>query len=438
MKTKTSNPLRNFLKDSAGNVSMIFGLSAIPMFLAAGATIEYLNMSKARTEMQAAVDSAALAAANTYAVGGTTYEATAKNYINKNLPGALKPGTLDVKVNVDKVQNLIKVSATGTVESAFGDIMHMNSGGPDASEVQSDAPGKIGASATVSLPVFSDFHKGEIAMVVDFSWSMYDKVDGVRKYVSMREAAVKLIDDLSQKGVNNDVKFGLVPFSESVRVTMPKYYLDGQSSSSNGTYCIEDRKYPYNREATTPSTTNNNNNKTRWGQSQSATCSEYQKYSVNVKPLTTDHASTKALLNTMYPIGNTHIALGLEMAYHLLTPNAPYTEGVAMGKEDTLKAVILLTDGAQTSPGYGANSKWTVAAAEANTAALCTALKNAKVRVVTVSFDLDDVADAASEKRLKDCASGPEYYFNTDNNQELAAAFGVIKNQLAKVMYLSE
>jgi hypothetical protein len=140
----------------------------------------------------------------------------------------------------------------------------------------------------------------------------------------------------------------------------------------------------------------------------------------------------------MYPIGNTHIALGLEMAHHLLTPNAPYTEGVAMGTDDTLKAVILLTDGAQTSAGYGANNTWSVAAAEANTAAICQALKDAEVRVVTVSFDLNDIADAASELRLKNCASGPEYYFDTDNNTELAAAFGVIKNQLARVMYLAE
>jgi hypothetical protein len=65
-------------------------------------------------------------------------------------------------------------------------------------------------------------------------------------------------------------------------------------------------------------------------------------------------------------------------------------------------------------------------------------LKAAQVRVVTVSFDLNDVADAASELRLKNCASGPEYYFDTDNNAELASAFGVIKNQLARVMYLSE
>jgi len=436
MKKHSVNMLRTFLKDSAGNVSMIFGLSAIPLFFGAGATIEYLNMSKARTEMQAAVDAAALAAANTYAVGGTTYEATAETYINKNLPRALKPDTLDVDVKVDKTVNTIKVSATGNVESAFGDIMNL--GGPDASEMVSTDQGKIGASATVSLPVFSDFHKGEIAMVVDFSWSMYDKVDGVRKYVSMREAAVKLIDDLTQKGVNNDVKFGLVPFSESVRVSMQKNYMDGQSSSTTWTKCIEDRKYPYNREATTPSTTNSNSNKTRWGYYGNDICGDYQEYNVTVKPLTTNHTSTKAQLNQMYPIGNTHIALGLEIAYHLLTPNAPYTEGVAMDKEDTLKAVILLTDGAQTSAGYGANNKWSVAAAEANTAALCTALKNAKVRVVTVSFDLDDVADAASEKRLKDCASGPEYYFNTDDNTELASAFGVIKNQLAKVMYLSE
>jgi len=437
MKKNSSNLLRKFLKDTAGNVTMVFGLSAIPLFFAAGATIEYLNMSKARTEMQAAVDAAALAAANTYALGGTTYEATAKNYVNKNLPKALKTGTLDVKANVDKVKNLIKVTASGNVESAFGDIMSFGAS-PDASEMATETPSKIAASATVSLPVFSDFHKGEIAMVVDFSWSMYDKVDGVRKYVSMREAAVKLIDDLTQKGVNNDVKFGLVPFSESVRVTMPKNYMDGQSSSSNWTKCIEDRKYPYNREATTPSTTNNNNNKTRWGYYGSDICGGYEQYNVTVKPLSINHTATKAQLNQMYPIGNTHIALGLEIAYHLLTPNAPYTEGVAMGSADTLKAVILLTDGAQTSAGYGASNKWSVAAAEANTAAICTALKNAKVRVVTVSFDLDDVADAASEKRLQDCASGPDYYFNTDNNTELASAFGVIKNQLAKVMYLSE
>jgi Flp pilus assembly protein TadG len=437
MKTITYNLLRNFLKDTGGNATMVFGLSAIPLFFAAGATVEYLNMSKARTEMQAAVDAAALAAANTYAVGGTNYKETASNYVNQNLPADLKSGTLSVDTKAFPAENLIKVTASANVESAFGDIMGFGDA-PDSSEVASDTPSKISASATVSLPVFSDYHKGEIAMVVDFSWSMYDKVDGVRKYVSMREAAVKLIDDLTQKGVNNDVKFGLVPFSESVRVTMPKNYMDGQSSSSNWTKCIEDRKYPYNRQATTPSTTNSNSNKTRWGYYGSDLCEDYQDYNVTVKSLTTDHASTKAQLNQMYPIGNTHIALGLEIAYHLLTPNAPYTQGVAMDTADTLKAVILLTDGAQTSAGYGNNNTWSVAAAEANTAALCTALKNAKVRVVTVSFDLDDVADAASEKRLKDCASGPEYYFNTDDNKELATAFGVIKNQLARVMYISE
>jgi len=429
--------MRSFWKNSSGNVSMIFGLSAIPLFIAAGATIEYLNLSKARTEMQAAVDSAALAAANTYAIGGTTYEDTAETYIDKNLPSALKPGTLDVDVKVDKTANTLKVVATGQVESAFGDIMNLG-GADNAGETASEAPTGIGASATVSLPVFSDFHKGEVAVVVDFSWSMYDKVDGVRKYISMRDAAVKMINDLTQNGVNNDVKFGLVPFSESVRVTMQKNYMDGQSSSSNWTKCIEDRKYPYNRQATTPSTTNSNSNKTRWGYYGSDLCGDYEQYNVTVKPLTTNHASTKSQINQMYPIGNTHIALGMEMAYHLLTPNAPYTEGVAMGTADTLKAVILLTDGAQTSAGYGNNNVWSVAAAEANTSAICTALKAAQVRVVTVSFDLNDVADAASELRLKNCASGPEYYFDTDNNAELASAFGVIKNQLARVMYLSE
>ena len=150
----------------------------------------------------------------------------------------------------------------------------------------------------------------------------------------------------------------------------------------------------------------------------------------------------------MEPYGDTHISLGMEMAWHLLTPNLPYAAKV--NEVNTLKAVVLLTDGRQTSPGYGPNKIWTVSQAEANLEKQCTNMKAAGIRIITVSFDLDDVRDSKTEKRLHDCASDnlekevvqgqptPKYYFDADTNGELASAFGIIRNSLAKNMYISK
>ena len=107
--------------------------------------------------------------------------------------------------------------------------------------------------------------------------------------------------------------------------------------------------------------------------------------------------------------------------------------------DETLKAVVLLTDGQQTSPGYGPGGAWSVSQAEANMTSLCASMKTWGIRVITVSFDLND---EPTETRLRNCASededGNKYYYDTDTNDELAAAFGVIRDSLARNMYLSE
>ncbi len=66
---------------------------------------------------------------------------------------------------------------------------------------------------------------------------------------------------------------------------------------------------------------------------------------------------------------------------------------------------------------------------------------------VTVSFDL---SDTLTQNRLKDCSSDnlekkvaageptPKYYFNTNTNEELASAFGIIRDSLARNMFLSK
>jgi hypothetical protein len=240
------------------------------------------------------------------------------------------------------------------------------------------------------------------------------------------------------------VKFGLVPFSDMVRVTMARKYFNGQTSSTNWTRCVADRKYPYNTQSTTP-TTGSTSNSTKFIDEGSCS-SSYGGNDLNVRDLTTSHSTTISQIQDMEPSSMTHIALGMEWAYHLLSPSAPYTTGTAFGTEGVLKAVVLLTDGRQTADGWGpGNYVWDKSPdqAEENLETLCENLKADGVRVIAVSFDLNDSMESETEARLQECSGdinepSGNYYFNTDTNEELADAFGTIKDELARTMYLSE
>ena len=50
------------------------------------------------------------------------------------------------------------------------------------------------------------------------------------------------------------------------------------------------------------------------------------------------------------------------------------------------------------------------------------------MEVYTIAFDLDD---AATKNMLKQCASGPKYYYDASNATELKSAFDSIGRDLA-------
>jgi hypothetical protein len=47
----------------------------------------------------------------------------------------------------------------------------------------------------------------------------------------------------------------------------------------------------------------------------------------------------------MVAIGNTHINVGLQWGWHVLSPNLPFGDGVAYDDNDWNKVVVLMTDG---------------------------------------------------------------------------------------------
>ncbi len=424
---------RRFKSDTSGSAAIVFGLAIIPICVMMGMAVDLSKQVTNKKHLQATMDSAALASAAAYAAGDANYKAVAQKFFDENAPAEIKGATPVVDVSVDTTALKLKASTTATFKNSIMGLVGQET---------TDIP----VSTTVSLPVFSDYHKGEIVLVLDYSKSMDDSLNGTKKYVAMRDEAAKLINALSQDGANTDVKFGLVPFSGEVYATMPKKYWYNQgTTSTNYSTCTRDRKYNYNVTDATPS--GGTKDGSRWGQplanddphgkgnTSGNGCSDYSNKKVTVRPLTTDHSGTVTQVNAMKPVGYTNISLGMEFGWHLLSPNEPFTQGAAYNTEDTLKAIVLLTDGAQTTHSWGPGGTNTVENGEANLETLCANVKAKGIRILTVSYDLPA---GDNETRLRNCASSPEDFFDADTQAELAEAFGVITNKLARNMYITE
>jgi hypothetical protein len=261
---------------------------------------------------------------------------------------------------------------------------------------------------------------------------------GKVKYVAMREAAAKLIDDLSENGKSDKVKFGLVPFSHHVYLSLPGEYVVGGTAGKTWTGCTQDRKYPFNLGDATPIA---GNDASKWGQPNAAIhassgCEGYLPRHLVVKPVTSDLDAVKAQLEVMQPYAWTHIALGFEFGWHLLSPNQPFAGTAPYDDGKTVKVLVLLTDGRQTEPAFGPGKTRSVAQGEDNLVNLCANARGEGVTVVTVAFDLQD---SATRERLRDCASDPERYaFIAEDDSQLAAAFEQIKSAVKTAIYISK
>jgi hypothetical protein len=210
---------------------------------------------------------------------------------------------------------------------------------------------KIGARARVVIPIEKD---AEIALVLDYSGSMNSK----GKYQAMRDAASNMIDIVTVNGTKTDrVKFGLVLFSHHVNLSLPGEYVVDEAAGTTWSNCTQDRKYPYNIEYTVPDASDID---TLWGMSPTngydvgayAVCKQYELNKLIVAPLTNNAEAAKTQLAAMTPHNLTHISLGTEFGWALLSPDAPFTEAAAYTDEEVEKYLVVLTDGVQTEKAW--------------------------------------------------------------------------------------
>lgn len=405
------NTIKNLYQDIGGNFAIIFSVALLPIALSIGVAVDYTIASKKRAGIQQALDAAALAAGSSENLSEEVRIQTALDSFEANTYHLGISGTPNFSV----ANQTILATFDYNSPSYFGNLIGKQS---------------IGLSIANEVK-FSVESAAEVALVLDYSGSMASN----GKWSTMRDAAKGLIDILGEDGEKTDVSFGLVPFSNLVYGSFPSSSIINQTAGATWTGCTQDRRWPHNTEGTSPAS---NDNSTKWGETPSASnnnCLNHLNRNLQMRALTNVHTQLKGYLDQMLPGGNTHISLGLEMGWHMISPNEPFTEGVAYGTSGTKKFIVLLTDGAQTTKGHGPNNSYSVGKAENNLVDLCTKVKDEDVYVVTVAFDL---GDGATKDRLRNCATNHGYFFEANSNAELAVAFQTVAALIKGSLHVSK
>ncbi|PYE90407.1 pilus assembly protein [Phyllobacterium leguminum] len=205
-----------FRHDESGNFAIMAAIIVAPLLLAGMAAIDTTNLMRTRTNVQQALDAAALAVGRQY--GGGASEAVMREYGQKYFAANLK--ALDpARVQFNIVPPVAadpkkKVSATAdfTYNSVFGTL----------------ARSLTGEDWKFNYHMVSDVrvkNTVEVALVLDNSGSMTQNGtgSGEDRIVLLRRAATQLVNSMATQAalmtqIDKPVQFSIVPFAGSVNV----------------------------------------------------------------------------------------------------------------------------------------------------------------------------------------------------------------------------
>ena len=171
-----------------------------------------------------------------------------------------------------------------------------------------------------------------------------------------------------------------------------------------------------------------------------------------VQPLTSNRSSLKDAIDDYEVEGSTAGQIGIGWGWYMVSPNFnslwPSNGAAAYNTADTLKAVIIMTDGEFNTPycsgvisrqggtGSGSNSEKIDCDADNGNPfnqgkAMCAAMKARGVLVYTVGFQIAADGDAAD--LLETCASTPTSFYLAGSGGDLSEAFAAIGRDITQL-----
>lgn len=366
--------LKRYHRAARGNVSVVFASTLFGVLLAAGAAIDTSHKYEWEMKLQAAADSAALAAASRNGTPDQQVTA-AKEYMAANFASDSSITQPDVTVTV--VDDVVRLSALAEMKTSFMRIV-----GFEAVPVAARSEASVGGSTV------------EIALVLDVSGSMRHTLSGTTARIDvLKSAARQLVDIVTDTGKRmSRVKIGIVPFNMAVNVgTANAAFVQGASNplftdqawagcvmeragtgAASDTYSsassgADGKWYAY---AWPPEPNNKNGsclNKSNGTNAGYAAVDPPNGYAVNLRgpnfncvrhpimPLSDSYTDVTSRINQLTAEWNqgTIIAPAVAWGLRLLSPGEPFTQGAAYSAKVS-KYMIVLTDGEQTTEAeYG-------------------------------------------------------------------------------------
>ncbi len=431
---------RNFAKANSGVVAVIVALTMVPLLLAIGASIDIGRGYLVKQRLLQATDAAGLAIAAGIDDDSTNAELTAilDSFLAANFPND-SDGTISSS-SYSYVGSTVTVTAAVSVNTAFMKIANINTLNVSASSVVERQEDNL-----------------EVVLVLDNSGSMSGS-----KLTALKEASDSLIDILfGSSATSTQVKIGLVPFSNNVNIgTSNTAYMTDTTSDDWGTTSWEGcvMAQTTNDEDTKDDVTgswdpmywadDSNNNWYYSGGYHISSSRTPNKYCIDtaITPLTNVKATLTTAIDAMVANGGTHINWGAVWGWRVISPTEPFSEGVAYGTADNSKAVIILTDGANTAYsflydafgypsdqllGAGINTASEVAdEIDDRLATICTNIKNEGITVYTITFSLND---PTTEALFETCATDSDKYYDSPTTAELTRTFRSIAAELKQL-----
>ncbi len=453
-----------FLRTKRANVAIIFGLSMIPIALAAGTGVDLARALVVQTSLTEALDAAGLALGSTTGLTTSQMQTMAQQYFNANYKTDPSFGTPS-PVQVSAIGQSITLSTSIQVPTTLMAIAGVR---------------------TMPINATSQVVWGQsklwVALVLDNTGSMTQTdASGTSKISALKTATTNLLSMLKGAAVNTgDVMVSIVPFTVGVNVGTSnasatwltfgpwdatgtgygKYkYTSGpnkgqtctppatgcswvptNSSHSQWSGCVMDRDQNYDVQNTTPDTTNASTlfpaaPPTAWKNvlhnpsgSWNMTCPE------QLVPLTDVlNSSGFTTLNNevtgMVAGGTTNQTIGLVWGWQTLTDGAPMNAGAL--PKDTQPVIIILSDGLNTMDRWTGDGSNQDTGTDARMSQVCTNVKAAGITVYAVFVDLNGTQGNSTV--LQNCASDPSKYFDLTSSNEIIATFNQIGTQITQL-----
>ncbi|WP_108883090.1 pilus assembly protein TadG-related protein [Anderseniella sp. Alg231-50] len=499
-------PLKKFLSNQSGAAALVLATASVPLVMAAGAAVDYGNSVAAQARLQAATDAAALAAGRESNRSAAELETIANRYFKSNYaaPSNADQPTMSLSVGADgrlqvngevKVKNyLIAIAGFSKTTVRASSQVAKDGSGLEVALVFDNTgsmgnqsrlstlkvaardfvnilfgPRETAKTLKIAVVPFSQFvnvgpekatenwidkaglnaySKANFSSSSWHNWKAWDEISNRSWTGCVESRAGALSVDDTAPDINNGATLFTPAFSPD----------EPGTDTSRAEFEIGDGSiYRYRNSYLADSNISSLNERLRhqdkYQSASVSTTSRGPDRGCNIQPILALNNVKQPVLDTLHNMtasGYTHVAEGVGWGLRVLSPGAPFTEGVSYSDPKITKAMVLLTDGENTfdsepnhirstytAYGYlgqarlGSTNYHTAVAAQ-NTL-LQQACANVKAKEIVVYSFAYNVPSATQRNLIKNCATSPEKYFDPPTNAALVASFQQIADELRKL-----